>query len=66
MEFQRLAHTDWVLTDPFVVRKDMSPERKNVLRVLFVHMREREGGREVTCPHRSNELMTTSGLSDCF
>jgi len=50
MEFRRLAHTDWVLTDPFVVRKDMSPERKNALRVLFVHMREREGGREVTCP----------------
>ncbi len=44
--FRRLGHTDWVLTDPFVVRRDMPPERKSALRDLFVHIREREGGAE--------------------
>lgn len=53
IEFRRLGHTDWVLTDPFVVRRDMPPERKNALRELFVHMREREGG-----PEAADELRT--------
>lgn len=40
----RLGFTDWILTDPIVVRKDMPLERKKALVDLFVNMRDRELG----------------------
>ncbi|MFZ2956703.1 MAG: phosphate/phosphite/phosphonate ABC transporter substrate-binding protein [Candidatus Ozemobacteraceae bacterium] len=52
-EVRRLGFTEWILTDPIVIRKSMPSELKENLKDLFVNMKDREFGASVAAELKS-------------
>ncbi len=53
-EIRILGFTEWIMTDPIVVRKDMSAELKSKLKDLFVKMKDHELGASVAADLKSS------------